>query len=152
MPRGITPKERMKRSEITLAKNLKPSGRLNVDDLKKASEIRKTMSRSEFKDRAILKKMDTKEYLKTSPRSISERYKTMPMKPMPLTPEMLEKLKEKKFKKPTLPSVEDRGKSKEMKPLKANGAAGQTKTLNRPKQSIFQQLKKAQMLRKMSGK
>ena len=156
MPRGVTPKERMKRSIMTLAKNLKPSGRLNVDDITKAGELRKGMSRSEFKDRAILKKLDTnslRDKFKTVPRTISERYKErykpMPMKPMPLTPEMLEKLKEKKFKKPTLPSVEDRGKRKEMKPLKAGGAAGQTKSTKRPMQSIFQQLKKAQMHRKM---
>ena len=46
----MTPKERMKKTTISLARSLKPSGRLNRDDIKRAGKARKEMSLSEIKD------------------------------------------------------------------------------------------------------
>ena len=46
----MTPKEKMNRSIYNLAKSLKPTGRLNADDMKRASDARKKMSFSEIKD------------------------------------------------------------------------------------------------------
>lgn len=45
-----------------------------------------------------------------------------------------------------------KGPGKEVMRTKSRVSAPQTKTLNRPKQSVFQQLKKAQMLRKHDGR
>jgi len=50
MPKGMTPRKRMTRTVGSLAKSLKPSGRLNRDDIKKTKELRKKMSLSEIKD------------------------------------------------------------------------------------------------------
>jgi hypothetical protein len=119
MPRGVTPKERMKRSTVTLAKNLKPSGRLNTDDIKHAGEMRKDISRTDFKKRAILKKMDTAKYSGA--------------KSLGAAGDMIDEIVGK-FKK------------------SMSTTAGQTKSTKRPKQSIFQQLKKAQMIRKHDGR
>jgi hypothetical protein len=49
-------KERMKKT-ISLARSLKPSGRLNADDIKRAGKERKTMSFSEIKDAKKLGKV-----------------------------------------------------------------------------------------------
>jgi len=40
MPKGMTPKNRMKKTTISLARSLKPSGILNADDIKRAREAR----------------------------------------------------------------------------------------------------------------
>jgi len=50
MPKGMTPKKRMGRSTMSLARNLKPSGRLNKDDIEKAEKLRKTTPLSEQKN------------------------------------------------------------------------------------------------------
>ena len=115
MPRGVTPKERMKRSVVTLAKNLKPTGRLNQDDITVAGNMRKDISRTDFKNRAILKKMDKARY--SDANSLKNAAN--------MTEEMVSKYKKR-----------------------LGLTAGQTKSTKRPKQSVFQQLKKAQMLRK----
>jgi len=134
MPRGVTPKERMKRTEITLAKNLKPSGRLNVDDITRAGKMRKTMSRSEFKDSDMPKQAyDTARKVKPSTRLSTDDLKK--------AKDMMEKKMEKKPAKFTV------GKRKSIM------EAPQTRTYgNKPTESVFQKLKRAQMLRKMSGK
>lgn len=46
----MTPKKRKLKTTVSLARSLKPSGRLNVDDVKKAKDLRKTMSLSQIKD------------------------------------------------------------------------------------------------------
>ena len=50
MPQGMKPKERMKKTTISLARSLKPSGRLNADDIKRAGKARKKGSFSDIKD------------------------------------------------------------------------------------------------------
>jgi len=124
MPKGVTPKERMKRSVITLAKNLKPSGRLNTDDIERAGEMRKNMSRTEFKDRATLKKFNKALYSGAAYNSLKNAGR------------MVDEI-----------AVSMKARNEQKK--KSRVSAPQTKTLNRPKQSVFQQLKKAQMRRKM---
>ena len=46
----MTPKKRMTKTTMSLARSLKPSGRLNADDMKRAGKARKEMSLSEIKD------------------------------------------------------------------------------------------------------
>ena len=46
----MTPKKRMLKTTASLARNLKPSGRLNVDDIEKAGKLRKTKPLSEQKN------------------------------------------------------------------------------------------------------
>lgn len=46
----MTPKKRMGKSTMSLARNLKSSGRLNVDDIEKAGKLRKTKPLSEQKN------------------------------------------------------------------------------------------------------
>ena len=50
MPKGMTPKKRKLKTTVSLARSLKPSGRLNVDDVEKAKDLRKKMSLSGIKD------------------------------------------------------------------------------------------------------
>ena len=50
MPKGMTPKKRKLKTTVSLARSLKPSGRLNVDDIKRAGRTRKEMSLSQIKD------------------------------------------------------------------------------------------------------
>ena len=140
MPRGVTPKERMTRSILTLAKNLKPSGRLNVDDITKAGELRKGMTRKDYKMTNIKRKMD-EDYVK----KYDNKMKSMPI-PSAIKPE-----------KPNFKLTEKKGfdvGSKFTAPPKKTKApvdAPQTRTYgNKPTESVFQKLKRAQMLRKMS--
>lgn len=46
----MTPKKRMLKTTVGLARALKPTGRLNVDDIKRAGDARKKMSLSKIKD------------------------------------------------------------------------------------------------------
>lgn len=46
----MTPKKRMMKTTVSLARSLKPTGRLNADDIKKAGDARKKMSFSQIKD------------------------------------------------------------------------------------------------------
>ena len=50
MPQGMKPKNRMKRTTVSLARSLKPTGRLNVDDIARASDLRSKKSLSQIKD------------------------------------------------------------------------------------------------------
>jgi len=87
--------------------------------------------------------------MQTGPRKIPGRGPSRIMKPMPITKEIREKMKDRTMK-PIPLSPKDSERRKRMKPMmNSGGAAGQTKSTKRPKQSIFQQLKKAQSLRKM---
>jgi len=121
MPKGMTPKERMGRSTMSLARNLKPSGRLNVDDIKKAGKLRKTTPLSEQKN---MKKFS--KYMKQEPKKLnkpisSETMKKMagmlgssvgdimskkiskgPMqaRPLPMTPELIKKAKDRMVPNP----------------------------------------------------
>lgn len=89
----------------------------------------------------------------TGPRKITDRGPSRIMKPMPITPDLKRKLKDRDMKPlPITPKDRERMKDRIMKPMKAGGAAGQTKSTKRPMQSIFQQLKKAQMVRKHDGR
>jgi len=138
-----------KRFQDLLSKQKKVIKKPYEDKIMKIAKDQKKAKAEAVLDSMRKRLEQMRQPMRTGPRKITDRGPSRIMKPMPLTPEMLEKLKDKKFKKPTLPSVEDRGKRKEMKPFRSGGAAGQTKSTKRPMQSIFQQLKKAQMHRKM---
>jgi hypothetical protein len=77
MPKGMTPKERMGRSTMSLARNLKPSGRLNVDDIEKAGKLRKTTPFSEQKN---MKKFS--KYMKQEPKKLNKPISSETMKKM----------------------------------------------------------------------
>ena len=128
-----------------IAKKRKSSGRSSADDLKKAEEMMEKRP-SKFtvgRERSRLP-------MQTGPRKVPGRDPSRIMKPMPITPKDREKMKDKDMKPlPITPKDRERMKDRIMKPMKAGGAAGQTKSTKRPMQSIFQQLKKAQMRRKM---
>lgn len=46
----MTPKKKMLKTTVGLARALKPTGRLNVDDIKRAGDARKKISLSQIKD------------------------------------------------------------------------------------------------------
>ena len=80
----MTPKKRMLKSTVGLAKALKPTGRLNVDDMKRASDARKKMSLSQIKGTKKLGK---------ATKSINDIFNKMKQEPgmvgMPKSPEGL---------------------------------------------------------------
>jgi len=91
MPKGMTPKKRMIKSTVGLAKALKPTGRLNVDDMQKARVARKKMSLSQIKDAKKLGKA-----AKTASKVASG------MGAMGINPEKVKNLlKEAKMRKPS---------------------------------------------------
>tara|TARA_E500000318_G_scaffold109966_1_gene124224 strand:- start:972 stop:1421 length:450 start_codon:yes stop_codon:yes gene_type:complete len=57
MPKGMTPKNRMKKTTVSLARSLKPTGRLNKDDITRASNLRSKKSLSQMKDMKKLGKL-----------------------------------------------------------------------------------------------
>jgi len=77
MPKGMTPKKRMGRSVMGLARAVKPSGRLNIDDIVNARSNRSKMPLSEIKKRKLMAKIRKQEPKKLNKPISSETMKKM---------------------------------------------------------------------------
>ena len=84
MPKGMTPKKRMMKTTVGLARSLKPSGRLNIDDIKRAGDSRKKISLSEIKNRKKLGKAASKMGVAGSIKGLKEIMKKSSRKINPL--------------------------------------------------------------------
>ena len=84
MPKGMTPKKRMMKTTVGLARALKSSGKLNKDDIKRAGDSRKKMSLSEIRNRKKLGKVASKMGVVGSIKSLKEIMKKSSRKMIPL--------------------------------------------------------------------
>ena len=93
------------------ARDRKPTGRMSMDDLKNASQMKKGGAASRMP-------------MQTGPRKITDRDRSRIMKPLPVTPDLKRKLKDRDMKPlPITPKDRERMKNRIMTPLKKGGAA-----------------------------
>jgi len=131
MPKGMTPKNRMKKTTISLARSLKPSGILNADDIKRAREARPIFFKLKNSDKKMIKpsgriNMDDlfnadKYKIKKPKRAPMQTKGPMQARPLPMTPELIKKAKDRMVPNPRA-QQRDRSKPIIGKPMRRSSA------------------------------